>query len=148
MLLDQVADRSLVAAVRMRVQEADRDRLHAFALELGQCRQHILLVDVVEHIAGSAHALGHLKTMSTRNQRLRASLMQIVQRASMPSLVLENVSKTAGAQHAHAGALAFDDAVGSHGGAVGDLLYGSRVDSHTLEPLEDARETVPVPREH
>src|SRR5579859_6450687 len=74
--------------------------------------------------------------------------MQIVQRASMPALVLENVSKAAGAQHAHASALAFDDAVGSHGGAVGDLLYGSRVDSHTGQAFEDAREAVLVPREH
>ena len=105
-LAKTVARGALVLRMRVRVQEADRDRLDTL-LSAGVCdRIELGHVERSEDGAVAVDALAHLEAEPSGHEGLRLPADEVVHVRSVPAADLEDVAEAAGRHERGAGALA------------------------------------------
>ena len=129
--------RALVRVVRVGVEVADGDRLHAAPLELGGNRGHFLALDRAAHGAVVERALRDLEDRTARHQRRRPRRLDVVEDGAVAAADLEHVAEAARGDDRRARALALEDRVGRDRGAVGELGHAPELDAHARDPGEN-----------
>ena len=126
LLADDLANTLLVRVVEVRVQETDRDRLDASALEEEHLATHGVFVERRDDLAvGRGDALGHDAAMAALDQRTRLPRQVLLEREVERLLVarnVENVAEAFGRDHADLGALVGQRDVGSDRGAMQQVV--------------------------
>ena len=124
---DDLAGTALVRLVEERKQEHDRDRARAGGDQLVGGGGNGAFVELPQHLAGGADALGDLAAEPAGRQERRRfrRQRQVVHLVAHLAADLQHVTEALGGDQADAGALALEHCVGRHRRAVhepGDLL--------------------------
>ena len=132
-------DGPLVQRVRIGVQQADGDALHALARERLHQWAELAEVDRREDRPVGPHALGHLEPEPARHERRGLGRhVDVVEMRPVHARDLEHVAEAAGRDQSHDRAPAFDDRVGDHGGAVGERAGRTGGRLERTEPVDHA----------
>ena len=108
--------------VLVTVQITDRDRGHLGGLEgVDRCIQRRQVERSVNHALG-AHTLGHAKAQMPRHQRIRGGQPHVIALVLQALAHLQHVAVPFGGQQADLGALALEQRIGRHRGAMDDAL--------------------------
>ena len=105
------ADPLLVRRVDVRVEQADRDRLHALAAKQRRSVANRVVVERGEHLARRAEPLDHADRAVARDERHRLLELRVVERRPHLARDLEQVAEPVGRDEAAARDLALDDRV-------------------------------------
>ena len=131
-------------SVRVRVQQADRQRLDAVVDQLDDRRAHGSLVDRLDDRPVGAGALGHLADVAGVGQRVGLVVdHEAEQRPGRPRLgEVEDVAKPARHDQPDERAATLEDRVRRHGRAVEDRVEVGQADARAVggkaDPLDDA----------
>src|ERR1700682_287362 len=140
--LHNITSLRLVLAVEKGEQKADYNGLEAALLEKLRCSFNLIERERNLDLSGRrAQSLVHHQTIAALDQRLRLPGHIELQREIMRSLVprhMQDVTKSARGYHAHIGALALDDHICGHSGAVQHKVDVSRRHSGDLAYLHHA----------
>src|SRR5581483_7246960 len=118
LLLEELAHAQLVGRVRVRVDEADRDRLDA---TLPQDRRHaprVVLVERLDHLAGVVDPLGHLEAVAPADVRRRDVLVGVPEVVLRAPADLDHVAEVPRRDHRRRRQVARDQRVRRDGRAV------------------------------
>ena len=96
------------------------------------------LVQGLHHGAVGGHPLGDLDDVAPRHHRLGLAVEQLVDVAAVVALQLQQIAEAAGDQQADACALALQDGVGRHGGAVHQVAHGAGVEAGGIQRRQRA----------
>ena len=125
-------------AVGVRVEEADRNGLHAGGQEGVDRAGRLRLVERAHDLAPVVDALAHLQPPVAGNERRGLLPGEVVEARHAQAADLEDVAEALGGEEARAGALPLQDRVGGDRGAVDDLADHRRVEPLLREEPADA----------
>ena len=122
-----------MGVVRVRVQEADRQRLHPRRADLRHHALEQLLIQRRQHLAIGAHALGDREAQLPRHERRRQLELQIVVLVALLVAHLEHVAEARGGDERGARALALDQRIGRERRAVQQHRHLAGRDARLLQ---------------
>ncbi len=123
---DHLAGDALVLGIDVGVQEADRDRLHAFGGERAAGLRDAATVERHVHLAGAQQPLVDLAREMARHQRPVAVEQQVIGLGPVAAADDVHVARAAGDDQAGLGAGSLDQRVDGDGRAVDQLVDGGR----------------------
>src|SRR5690606_23129252 len=132
-LAQDFAHTALMRWVRIGVEEADRDGFHPFRVELREDVLHGLLIERLEHFAGSEDAFRHFERQVARDQWFGALEEEIEGFDAVRASDGVDIAKAPGGQERRARALVFQHGVDGDGRAVKDLVEPVRPAARKLE---------------
>jgi len=140
--LDDLADLLLVLVGDVRVDQADGERLDAALHELPDDPLDLLLVDGHHGLAAGAHALDGLDGVGEQRRRIGLDHDDPAGQGArrLRAGQVQDLLEALRGDQADAGALALEDRVGGHGGAVHDVAELGRADARRLADLGHADE--------
>ncbi len=130
---------ALMRRVAVGVQEADRDGLDAGLGKTARGIAHLRFVQRRQHVARCVHPLVDFGAEFTRHRHGRFADAVVVQVRTRLAADLQHIAKAARGDEPDARALAFDDEVGGHRGAVAHVRDLRWRDTVIREHLADAR---------
>jgi hypothetical protein len=135
---DHGAGLPLVLGIGVSVQEADRDRLDAFAFERLAGIRHTLLLQGLVDLASGQHALVDLTGQAARHKRPMAMEEQVV--GFGPVAAADDVDVAGAARHDEAGlgAFALDQRVDGRGRAVDQFVDGGGINAALTNAVDHA----------
>ena len=122
--------------VRVRIDEADRYRLHAVAAQDRRHSAHVLLVERCHDLTGVVDPLGHLEAIAAADVGRRDVLVRVPQILLRAAADLDDVPEAPRRHHRRARKAPRDQRVRRDGRAVGEQSNVPQVDTRLDDPCD------------